>query len=62
MSSKKKWCPLLSITPTHQNKQECVCIGPECAWWCDWTKSCAMVAIPGEISDRMHDIVTTIEK
>lgn len=44
-------CPLTQFNPCLKNK---------CAWWCEWTKSCAMVAIPAEISDRASDIMKTI--
>lgn len=62
MDKPKKWCPLLSITPTHQAKQTCDCVESQCAWWCDWDKCCALVAIPSEISDRSNDLIRTIEK
>lgn len=37
------------------------CQENDCAWWCEWAKCCAMVAIPAEISDRAHDIMQKIE-
>ena len=36
------------------------CDQDKCAWWCDWAKCCAMVAIPAEISDRAHDIMQSV--
>lgn len=36
------------------------CRKEKCAWWCEWTSSCAMVTIPAEISDRANDIMNTI--
>ena len=37
------------------------CYREQCAWWCSWAECCAMVAIPAEISDRVHDIMQTIQ-
>lgn len=37
------------------------CEESNCAWWCSWSKCCAMVAIPAEISDRAHDIMQSIK-
>lgn len=62
MPNEKKWCPLLSMTPAHQNKQDCHCCESQCAWWCEWNKSCAMVAIPSKISNRIYDLQKTIER
>ena len=50
-----KICPLMSIKYSKRCDEE------ECAWWCEWAKCCAMVAIPAELSDRMHDLVKTME-
>ena len=35
------------------------CEEEKCAWWCEWTKSCAMVAIPAEIDNSSHNIMQT---
>lgn len=51
-----KLCPLLTITPQHVGKQTYFCMREECAWWCEWTDCCALVAIPAEISDRLSEI------
>lgn len=37
------------------------CLEENCGWWCEWAKCCAMVAIPAELSDRMHDLMKTME-
>lgn len=50
-----KICPLMSI------KYRKSCDEEECAWWCEWAKCCAMVVIPAELSDRMHDLMKTME-
>lgn len=47
----KKWCPLLSMTPAHAVKQDCHCCESECAWWHEFDKCCAMVAIASKSSD-----------
>lgn len=49
-----KYCPL-----RHDGNSRC--LEEECAWWCEWAKCCAMVAIPAELSDRMHDLMKTME-
>ena len=65
MSENPKICPILS-TAKHMseligcNNGAVLCQGEECAWWCEWSKCCALVAIPAEISDRMHDLEVTI--
>lgn len=50
--NQKKLCPFLSMTPQHASD----CVEEECAWWCEWTDCCALVAIPAEISDRLSEI------
>ena len=55
----KKVCPL-KFLKTASPIESFRCEEEKCAWWCEWTKSCAMVAIPAEISDRAHDIMQTI--
>lgn len=56
----KKVCPL-KFLKTASPMELFSCIEEECAWWCEWAKSCAMATIPAEISDRAHDIITTIQ-
>ena len=55
----KKMCPMKFLKKQIMF-EGFECEKEKCAWWCEWTKSCAMVAIPAEISDRAHDIMTTI--
>lgn len=38
------------------------CIEGECAWYCEWSKSCAMVTIPAEISDRLVELRQAVTK
>lgn len=37
------------------------CDRDKCAWWCDWSQSCAIVTLPAEISDRMSELVNSME-
>ena len=55
----KKVCPL-KFGGQNSFAQDCYCEEKNCAWWCEWTKSCAMAAIPAEISDRAYDVMQTI--
>lgn len=52
MDTCKKYCPLMQRT----------CCQGDCSWWCEWSKCCALVAIPSAIEDRMSDVVTTISR
>ena len=36
------------------------CEEEKCAWWCEWTKSCAMVAIPAELDNQAFNIMQTM--
>ena len=36
------------------------CQENDCAWWCEWTKSCAMVAIPAELDNQAANIMQTM--
>lgn len=56
----KKVCPL-KFLKTASPIESFKCEEQNCAWWCEWAKSCAMATIPAEISDRAHDIITTIQ-
>lgn len=57
----KKVCPLkFNIATFRDNPINWQCEEQNCAWWCEWSKCCAMVAILAEISDRAHDIMQTI--
>lgn len=60
MNEDKRVCPLKFLKKdTLSEKFECV--EENCAWWCEWAKCCAMIAIPAEISDRAHDIMKMME-
>ena len=57
---------IIKICPLKFLKKESImeafeCEEERCAWWCEWSKSCAMTTIPAEISDRVHDIISTIQ-
>lgn len=45
-----KTCPLDRLPCKKEN----------CAWWCEWGRCCAMVAIPAELSDRIGEIATIL--
>lgn len=55
----KKVCPLkfLKSTPFMELIK---CEEKNCAWWCEWTKSCAMVAIPAELDNQAANIMQTM--
>lgn len=50
-------CPLMM---SNARFDDCDCVHRECAWWCSWSKCCAMVAISAELSDRLYDITQSI--
>ena len=54
-----KICPLKFLRKDTLYEDYC-CEEDKCAWWCSWSNSCSMVAIPAEISDRSHDIMQAI--
>ena len=48
----KKVCPLKFAIATFRDDPLCYqCEEEKCAWWCQWTESCAMVAIPAELDN-----------
>ena len=51
----KKLCPLKFTMPGYRYCEE-----QDCAWWCEWTKSCAMVAIPAELDNQAFNIMQTM--
>lgn len=51
MGNEKKWCPLLSMTPSNEVKQSALCCESECAWWCEWNKCCAITEVAGGLFD-----------
>lgn len=56
----KKICPMKFLKKeTFMESFECE--QERCAWWCEWVNTCAITAIPAEISDRAHDIMNTIQ-
>jgi hypothetical protein len=57
----KKVCPL-KFCGQNNFAQTPWCEKEDCAFWCGWASCCALVAIPSEISDRMHDLEQTIGK
>lgn len=61
MNEDKRVCPLkfLKKVTLLENFE---CVKENCAWWCEWAKCCAMVAIPAEISNRAHDIMQKMEE
>lgn len=61
MNEDKRVCPLKFLKKdTLSEKFEFV--EKNCAWWCEWAKYCAMVAIHAEISNRAHDIMQKMEE
>ena len=49
----KKVCPLKFTIGVFRDDPLCYqCEEEKCAWWCQWTESCAMVAIPAELDDQ----------
>lgn len=61
----KKICPLMlgsSFPPTDPTRRQKDvkffkhqrCLGDTCAWWCNWSKQCAIV----EIASKMGDMWT----
>lgn len=49
----KKLCPLMFQIYNGQGyPQDYLCEEENCAWYCNWTESCAMVAIPAIINDK----------
>ena len=61
MSDSPKICPILS-TAEHISKiigcnnGAVQCQERECALWCEWTKCCALTAIPVEIDALRNNI------
>ena len=55
--SENKLCPIFVALQQSYHRH---CIEDECGWWCEWNKSCAMVAIAAEVSDRLGEIRNTI--
>lgn len=58
MSEKKPTemiCPMLA-TRYGRGDYQSQCAAENCAWWCCWNRSCALVAIPVEISNRLEEI------
>lgn len=48
----KKVCPLKFTIGVFRDDPLCYqCEEEKCAWWCQWTESCAMVAIPAELDN-----------
>lgn len=57
----KKVCPLKFTIATFRDDPLCYqCEEEKCAWWCEWTKSCAMVAIPVELDNQAANIMQTM--
>ena len=55
----KKVCPL-KFLKTESFMESFKCEEEKCAWWCEWTKSCAMVAIPVELDNQAFNIMQTM--
>ena len=55
----KKVCPL-KFLKTASFMESFKCEEEKCAWWCEWTKSCAMVAIPAELDNQAANIMQTM--
>lgn len=49
-----KMCPMPRTIPN-------ACKEEGCAWWCEWDKCCALVAIAAELSDRLSEIAVKID-
>lgn len=62
MPNEKKWCPLLSMTPAHSDKQSGLCCESQCAWWNEANKSCAIAMIPSELAYGLDEIGHIIER
>ena len=57
----KKVCPLKFTIGTFRDDPLCYqCEEEKCAWWCQWTESCAMVAIPAELDNQAANIMQTV--
>lgn len=57
----KKVCPLkFTIATFRDDPLYYQCEEEKCAWWCDWTKNCAMVAIPAELDNQAANILQTM--
>ena len=49
-------CPLKFLKKsTLMERFECE--KDKCAWWCEWTKCCAIAAIPVGVNSRTHEIM-----
>ena len=55
MTPGKKVCPMkFSMHGLYSEK--CECNQEMCAWWCEWTESCAMVSVAVSVEDRLDEI------
>jgi hypothetical protein len=57
---KTSLCPLKFAGSLNLCVNALYCEKEKCAWWCSWSNSCALVAIPGEISNKISDLEQTI--
>lgn len=56
MNELEKKCPLKFLKKsTLMERFECK--RDKCAWWCEWTKCCAIAVIPAGVNSRTHEMM-----